>query len=180
MCMTQSNTKQLPTCSNPHILIPSVIPFIDMRGKFLSLCCSASPTKQWCKSSIDYLSFFLNWGLQSNYQDNQICVWVWVSQCHWHVTFLQEQILVIHTSGHQKGHSQKHWKCFFCIHLLNILSQMSLFQFLWCDERTHWYGTREIIKETSAVSINEFRPSSIHVSYKIVVSWGVTSNKVYP
>ncbi len=54
---------------------------------------------------------------------------------------------------------------------------MCLFQYLWCNERTHWYGTREIIKETSAVWIGEFRPSSIHVSYKIVVSWGVISNK---
>ncbi len=59
---------------------------------------------------IPYL-FFWNWCLQSNYQDNQTCVWV--SQCHWHVTFLQEQILVIPTSSHQKGHSQKRWKCFF-------------------------------------------------------------------
>ncbi len=58
---------------------------------------------------IPYL-LFLNWGLQSNYQDNQTCASV--SQCHWHVTFLQKQILVIHDSGHQKGHSQKHWKCF--------------------------------------------------------------------
>ncbi len=56
------------------------------------------------------IPFFSNWGLQSNYQVNQTCVWV--SQCHWQVTFLQEQILVIHTSGHLKGHSQKHWKCF--------------------------------------------------------------------
>ena len=64
---------------------------------------------------IPYL-FFLNWCLQSNYQDNQTCDWV--SQCHWYVTFLQEQILVIHTSGCQKGHSQKHWKFFFCTNLL--------------------------------------------------------------
>ncbi len=115
--MKQSNTKQLPTCSDLHILVPSVIPFcIDMCRKSLSLYCSASLTMHWCKSSNDSLSFFSNWGLQSNYQDNQTCVWV--SQCHWHVTFLQEQILVIHTSGHQKGYSQKHWKCFF-IYLLN-------------------------------------------------------------
>ncbi len=112
VCMTQSNTKQLPTHLVPHILVPSVIQFrIDMHGKSLSLCCSALLTKQWSKSSNDSLSLFSNWGLQSNYQDNQTCVWV--SQCHWHVTFLQEQILVIHTSGHQKGHFQKHWKCFF-------------------------------------------------------------------
>ncbi len=59
VCMTQSNTKQLPTCSDPHILVPSVIPFhIDMHGKSLSLCCSASLTKQRCKSSNDSLSFF--------------------------------------------------------------------------------------------------------------------------
>ncbi len=101
VCMTQSNTKQLPTCSDLHIFIPSFIPFCnDMHGKSLSLCCSATLTKQWCKSSNDTLSYFLNWGLQSNYQGNQTCVWV--SQCHWHVTFLQEQILVIHTSGHQR------------------------------------------------------------------------------
>ncbi len=118
VCITQSNTKQLPTCSDPQILAPSVIPFcIDMRGKSLSLCCFASLTKQWCKSSNDSLSFFSNWGLQSNYQDNQTCVWV--SQCHWHETFLQEQILIIHTSGHQKGHSQKHWKIFIGINSLN-------------------------------------------------------------
>jgi hypothetical protein len=44
--MTQSNTKQLPTCSDLHILAPSVIPFrIDMRGKSLSLCYSALPIK---------------------------------------------------------------------------------------------------------------------------------------
>ncbi len=68
VCMTQINTKQLPTCLDPHILLPSVIPFcIDMRGKSLSLCCSASLTKQLCKSSNDSLSFFLNWGLQSSY-----------------------------------------------------------------------------------------------------------------
>ncbi len=112
VCMTQRYTKQLPTCLDLHILVPSVIPFhIDMHGKSLLQCCSASLTKQWCKSSNDSLSFFSKWGLQSNYQDNQTCVCV--SQCHWHVTFLQEQKLVIHTSGHQKGHSQKHWKCFF-------------------------------------------------------------------
>ncbi len=59
VCMTQSNTKQLPTCLDPHILVPSVIPFcIDMRGKSLSLCCSASLTKQRCKSSNDSLSVF--------------------------------------------------------------------------------------------------------------------------
>ncbi len=111
VCMTQRNTKQLPTHSDPHILVPSVIPFcIDICGKSLSRCCSASLTKQRCQSSNDSLSFFSNWGLQSNYQDNQTCVWV--SQCHWHVTFLQEQILVIHTSGHLKGHSQKHWNFF--------------------------------------------------------------------
>jgi hypothetical protein len=75
VCMTQSNTKQLPTCSDPHIFVPSVIPFcIDMRQKYLSLCCSASLTKQWCTASNDFLSFFLNWGLQSNYQDNETCV----------------------------------------------------------------------------------------------------------
>jgi hypothetical protein len=68
-------TKQLPTCSHLHILVPSVIPFcIDMRGKSLSLCCSAFLTKQGCKSSNDPLSFCLNWFLQSNYQDNQTCV----------------------------------------------------------------------------------------------------------
>ncbi len=43
--ITQSNTKQLPTCSDLHMMVPSVIPFcIDMRGKSLSLCCSASLT----------------------------------------------------------------------------------------------------------------------------------------
>jgi hypothetical protein len=37
VCMTQSNTKQLPTCLDPHILVPSVIPFcIDMRAESLS------------------------------------------------------------------------------------------------------------------------------------------------
>jgi hypothetical protein len=57
--MTQSNTNRLPTLSEPHILVPSVIPLrMDMRGKSLSLCCSASLTKQWCKSSNDSLSFF--------------------------------------------------------------------------------------------------------------------------
>ncbi len=46
VCMTQSNTKQLPTCSDPHILIPSAIPIhIDMHRKSLSLCCTASLTK---------------------------------------------------------------------------------------------------------------------------------------
>ncbi len=45
VCMTQSNTKHLPTHSDPHMLVPSVIPFrIDMRGKSLSLCCSATLT----------------------------------------------------------------------------------------------------------------------------------------
>jgi hypothetical protein len=53
-CITQSNTKQLPTLSEPQILVPSVIPLcMDMCGKSLSLCCSASLTKQWCKSSND-------------------------------------------------------------------------------------------------------------------------------
>ncbi len=61
--MTQSNTKQLPTQLDPHILVPSVIPFcIDMHGKSLSLCCSASLNKQRCKSSIDSLSIFLKLG----------------------------------------------------------------------------------------------------------------------
>jgi hypothetical protein len=74
VCITQRNTQQVPTRSDPHILVPSVIPFhIDMRGKYLSLCCSASLTKQWCKSSNDILSV-LNWCLQSTYQDNQTCV----------------------------------------------------------------------------------------------------------
>ncbi len=41
-----------------------------------------------------------------------------------------------------------------------------------------WYGTRDITKETYAVSIDQFRPSSMHASYRIVVSWGVTSNEV--
>jgi hypothetical protein len=73
--ITQSNTKQLPTCSDPYILVPLVIPFhIDIGGKSLSLCCSASLTKQWCKPSNDSLSFFPNWCLQSTYQDNQTCV----------------------------------------------------------------------------------------------------------
>ncbi len=77
VCMIQSNTNQLPACSDPHILVPSVIPFcIDIHEKSLSLCCSASLTKQQCKSSNDSLSFFLNWGLQSNYQDTQTCVWL--------------------------------------------------------------------------------------------------------
>jgi hypothetical protein len=59
VCMTQSNTKQLPTCSDLHILLPSVISFcIDMHRKSLSLCCSASLTKKRCKSSNDSLSFF--------------------------------------------------------------------------------------------------------------------------
>jgi hypothetical protein len=63
MCMTQSNTKQLPTCLDLHILVPSVIPFrIDMHGKSLSLCCSASLTKQQCKSSNDSLPFFFELG----------------------------------------------------------------------------------------------------------------------
>ena len=63
VCITQSNTKQLPTHSDLHILVPSVIPFcIDMHGKSLSLCCSASLTKQWCKSSNDSLSFFFELG----------------------------------------------------------------------------------------------------------------------
>jgi hypothetical protein len=72
VCITQSNTKQLPTCSDLHILVPSVILFcIGMHGKSLSLCCSAFLTKQQCKSND---SFFLNWGFQSNHQDNQTCV----------------------------------------------------------------------------------------------------------
>ncbi len=59
VCIAHSNTKQLPTCSDLHFLVPSVIPFrIDMRGKSLSLCCSASLTKRQCKSSNDSLSFF--------------------------------------------------------------------------------------------------------------------------
>ncbi len=63
VCITQSNTKQLPTRSDPHILVPSVIPFrIDMHGKSLSLCCSASVTKQRCKSSNDSSSFFSELG----------------------------------------------------------------------------------------------------------------------
>ncbi len=63
VCMTQSNTKQLPTCLDPHILVPSVIPFhIDMHGKSLSLCCSAFLTKQWCKSSNVSVSFKKNIG----------------------------------------------------------------------------------------------------------------------
>jgi hypothetical protein len=49
VCITQSNIKQLPTCSDLHISVPSVNPFcIDMCGKSLSLCCSASLTKQRC------------------------------------------------------------------------------------------------------------------------------------
>ncbi len=52
VCMTQSTTKQLPTCLDLHILVQSVIPFrIDMRRKSLSLCCSAFFTKQRCTSS---------------------------------------------------------------------------------------------------------------------------------
>ncbi len=111
--MTQSNTKQLPTHSDPHMLVPSVIPFcIDMRRKSLSLCALHPLLNNGVNHQmIPYL--FFNWGLQSKYKDNQTCVWV--SQCHWHVAFLQEQILVIHTSGHQKGHSQKYWKCY-CLH----------------------------------------------------------------
>jgi hypothetical protein len=71
VCMTQSDTKQLPTCSYLQFLVPSVISFcIDMRGKYLSLCCSALLTKQQCKTSNDSLSFFLNWCLQSTYQGN--------------------------------------------------------------------------------------------------------------
>jgi hypothetical protein len=63
VCMTQSNTKQLPTCLYPHILVPSVIPFcIDMCRKSLSLCCSASLAKQWCKSSNDSLSYYFELG----------------------------------------------------------------------------------------------------------------------
>jgi hypothetical protein len=63
VCITQSNTKQLPTHSDPYILVPSVIPFcIDMYGKSLSLCCSASLTKQWCKSSNDSLSIIFELG----------------------------------------------------------------------------------------------------------------------
>jgi hypothetical protein len=58
-CMTQSNTKQLTTCLDPHIFVPSVIPFrIDMCGKSLPICCSTSLTKQRCKSSNDSLYFF--------------------------------------------------------------------------------------------------------------------------
>jgi hypothetical protein len=61
MCIIQSNTKQSPTLSEPHILIPSVIQLrMDMHGKSLSLCCSASFTKQRCKSLHDFLSFSLN------------------------------------------------------------------------------------------------------------------------
>ncbi len=63
VCITQSNTKQLPTCLDPHIYVPSVIPFcIDMHGKSLSLCCSASLTKQWCKSSNNSLSYYFELG----------------------------------------------------------------------------------------------------------------------
>ncbi len=62
-CITQGNTKQLPTHSDPYILVPSVIPFcIYMHVKPLSLCCSASLTKQWCKSSNDSQSFFFKLG----------------------------------------------------------------------------------------------------------------------
>jgi hypothetical protein len=63
VCMTQSNTKQLPTCLDPHIFVPSVTPFcIDMRGKSLSCCCSASLINQRYKSSNDSLSFFFELG----------------------------------------------------------------------------------------------------------------------
>ncbi len=59
VCITQINTMQLPTLSEPHILVPSVIPLcMDMHGKSLSLCCSASLTKQRCKPSNDSLSYF--------------------------------------------------------------------------------------------------------------------------
>ncbi len=59
VCIIQISTKQLPTCLDLHIFVPSFIPFcIDMHGKSLSLCCSASLTKQRCKSSNDSLSFF--------------------------------------------------------------------------------------------------------------------------
>jgi hypothetical protein len=51
VCITKSNTKQLLTLSEHHILVPSVIPLrMGMHGKSLSLHCSASLTKQWCKS----------------------------------------------------------------------------------------------------------------------------------
>jgi hypothetical protein len=77
-CVTarkRDKDEQLPTCLDPHILVPSVFPFcIDMCRKSLSLCCSASFTKQRYKSSNDSLSYFTNWGLQSNYQDNQTCI----------------------------------------------------------------------------------------------------------
>ncbi len=61
MCMhyTKSKTKQLLTLLKPHILVPSVIPLrMDMHGKSLSLCCSASLTKLRCKSLNDSSSFF--------------------------------------------------------------------------------------------------------------------------
>ncbi len=74
--MTQSNTKQLPTRLDPHILVPSVIPFhIDMRGKSLSHFIALHPllNNGVNHQMIPYL-FLSNWGLQSNYQDNQTCV----------------------------------------------------------------------------------------------------------
>ncbi len=63
VCITQNNSKQLPTHSDRHILVTSVIPFcIDMHGKSLLLCCSASLTKQRCISLNDSLSFFFELG----------------------------------------------------------------------------------------------------------------------
>ena len=49
---TQSKIKQFPTRSDPHILVPSVIPLrTDIRGKSLSLCRCASLTRHRCRSS---------------------------------------------------------------------------------------------------------------------------------
>ena len=61
VCIAQINTKLLPTCSDPQIVVPLVIPLhIDMRGKSHSLCCCASHTMYWCKSSNDSRSCFLD------------------------------------------------------------------------------------------------------------------------
>jgi hypothetical protein len=61
VCITQSNTKQFPALSEPHIFVPSVIPLcMDMHGKSRLLCLSALITKQRCKSSQDSLSLYFD------------------------------------------------------------------------------------------------------------------------
>jgi hypothetical protein len=58
--MTQSNTKQLPTCLDPHILVPSVIPFVLTCVESLSHFVALHPSQNngVNHQKIPYLFFF--------------------------------------------------------------------------------------------------------------------------